>query len=460
MIALLVLALVAAACGDDDDAGTTQATTATTAAATTTTAAATTTTAGTTETTAAATTTTEAMTTEVPSSPDDGVTDDVIKIGWMGDLTGPTAGTQAYTAAGAAAYAAFVNANGGLAGREIELIEKDDQYSVETGTTNYFALVEDDKVLAISGQGGSGIIAAIKEDIRDSNVPFVAPQQTTDDQFDVPNFTNVLAHYGDQADIVVGIAADEVGGCESLVMASVGLEVASGEEWAIYIKDTVEKCGGTYTGHVRMPLTGSDADAQVLELKGWVDSEGLNYIASHGSPSAALRLINSMEAQGLDLPIGTIFAQIAENIYLEGSAEITDRYWGVHTYTPSNISTPGNDEMNAFVASSGNSRFTENVFNVNFVVGWVGMKITVEAARQTIARDGTLTRDGMLLTLDNLQFDTGGQTPALDCTNPGNACGAAARRYQWDFDTMQLEAVGTYADAAVFLDYTYGLGGN
>jgi branched-chain amino acid transport system substrate-binding protein len=437
LIALLVLALVAAACGDDDDAGTTQATTATT-------------TAGTTATTAAG----------VPSSPDDGVTDSTIKIGWMGDLTGPTAATQAFVAAGAAAYIDFTNQNGGVAGRELELIEKDDQYAVETGTTNFSALAEDDKVLAIVGQGGSGIIAAIKEDIRESGIPFVAPQQTTDDQFDVPNFTNVLAHYGDQADIVVGLAAEEVGGCESLVMASVGLEVASGEEWALYVQNTVEKCGGTYTGHVRMPLTGSDADAQVLEIKGWVDNDGLNYLASHGSPSAALRLLNSMDAQGVDLPIGAIFAQIAENIYLEGPADLVDTYWGVHTYTPSNISTPGNDEMNAFVQASGNSRYTDSVFNVNFVVGWVGAKVAVEAMNQTIARDGTLTRAGMLTTLDDLKFDTGGQTPALDCTNPGNACGAAATRYQWNFDTNQLEAVGSYDDAGRFLDYEYGLAVN
>ena len=195
--------------------------------------------------------------------------------------------------------------------------------------------------------------------------------------------------YGDQADIAVAAMSEDVGGAENLVVASVGLEVASGEEWAAYIEDTATKVGATYTEHVRLPLTGADADPQVVRLQELVDSAGVNYVALHGSPGAALRLLGSMDKAGLDLPVGGIFAVIAENVYQEGPADLLDTYWGVHTYTPPNIGTPGNDEMNAWL--DGNGEYADVRNNVNFVGGWVVAKLAVEGIRRA-ADTGTLTR--------------------------------------------------------------------
>ena len=44
---------------------------------------------------------------------------------------------------------------------------------------------------------------------------------------------------------------------------------------------------------------------------------------------------------------------IAETVYNEGPADLLDTFWGVQTYTPPTISTPGNDEMNAWVRPLG-----------------------------------------------------------------------------------------------------------
>jgi hypothetical protein len=163
-----------------------------------------------------------------------------------------------------------------------------------------------------------------------------------------------------------------------------------------------------------------------------------------------------MDAQGVDLPIGGIFAVIAENVYEEGPEDLVDTFFGVHTYTPSNISTPGNDEMNAWVEASGNSEYMEKVTNTNFVVGWVAAKLAVEGMRRA-AETGELTRASLAAALDGISdFDTGGQTPVLDCTREGHACGAAARPYLWN--GTELEPQGEYADWAQYLDFEYGLG--
>ncbi len=373
----------------------------------------------------------------------------------MGDLTGPTSSTQLFFEAGIRAYTEFVNENGGVAGRDLELIAADDQYSAEEGVLNYAELIQDEKVLTVIGQGGSSIITQLSPSIEADGVPFIGPQQTIDAQFANPYIWSTLAHYGDQADIAVAAMSEDVGGAGNLVVASVGLEVASGEEWAVYIEDTANKVGATYTEHLRLPLTGADADPQVVRLQELVASAGLNYIALHGSPGAALRLLNSMDKAGLDLPVGGIFAVIAENVYAEGPGDLLDTYWGVHTYTPPNISTPGNDEMNAYLDSVGKWEDVRN--NVNFVGGWVVAKLAVEGIRRAAAT-GTLTRESLnaaMATIDD--FSTGAQSPNFDCTREGRACGAAGRPY--DYDGTQTVARGEYADYADDLDNIYGLGG-
>jgi ABC-type branched-subunit amino acid transport system substrate-binding protein len=450
-------ALIVAACGDDDDVTPTQAPPAATdapgPAATDAPGPAATDAPGPAATDAPPAT--DAPMVSVPSDPDNGVTDDEILLGWMGDLTGPTAGTQLFFEAGIRARLQFVNEAGGVADRQFRLISKDDAFSQEEGALNYVELVEDERVLAVVGQGNSSIITNLSPQIEDDGVPFIGPQQTIDAQFANPYIWSTLAHYGDQADIAIAAMSDDVGGAANLVVVSVGLEVASGIEWGAYIEQTAQRAGGTYTKHISMPLTGADADPQVVEIQGLIDSAGLNYIALHGSPGAALRLLGSLDKAGVDLPIGGIFAVIAESVYTEGPAGLLDTFWGVQTYTPSTISTPGNDEMNAFVAA--NPEYAEFSGNVNFVGGWVATKLAVEGITRAAAT-GVLNRASLNAALGTINaLDTGGQSPVLDCTREGRACGAAGRPYDWD--GTKLVPRGDYADYNAFLDNEYGIGG-
>jgi hypothetical protein len=162
-----------------------------------------------------------------------------------------------------------------------------------------------------------------------------------------------------------------------------------------------------------------------------------------------------MDKAGLDLPIGGIFAVIAETVYTEGPVDLLDTFWGVQTYTPSGISTPGNDEMNAFVVD--NPEYAEFVGNVNFVGGWVGGKLAVEGIRRAAAT-GTLTRESLNVAMGTIDsFDTGGQSPVMDCTREGHACGALARPYDWD--GTRLVPRGEYLDYEDDLDFEYFIGG-
>jgi branched-chain amino acid transport system substrate-binding protein len=134
---VLVVALVATACGGTE--------TTTTAAPSTDT-----TTAPSTETTAAPSTeTTAAPTTETTTGGP--ATGAPIKVGFSNSITGFSAAPAASTGNGVALMAEIINANGGINGRPFEIIMLDDKSDVPPALANINKLIQEDKVAATVG---------------------------------------------------------------------------------------------------------------------------------------------------------------------------------------------------------------------------------------------------------------------------------------------------------------------
>ncbi|MGB9358083.1 MAG: ABC transporter substrate-binding protein [Acidimicrobiia bacterium] len=146
-VLLLVLALVAAACGSSGDDETT--------------------------TTAAASGGEETTTTAAPEEPMEMMTDfgvdleaGMITVGQTADLTGPFQPLVAPIIAGQQMYWAWVNANGGIGGLQVEMLTRDTAYELEQHIAAYDEIR--DQVVAISHTTGSsqtlGIADALEED--------------------------------------------------------------------------------------------------------------------------------------------------------------------------------------------------------------------------------------------------------------------------------------------------------
>lgn len=78
-----------------------------------------------------------------------------ITIGMTAALTGPSSALGKEMQAGIASYFHYVNSHGGVAGREVELIVKDDGYEPERAGSNMRSLIEDDNVVAVIGNVGT-----------------------------------------------------------------------------------------------------------------------------------------------------------------------------------------------------------------------------------------------------------------------------------------------------------------
>jgi len=73
--------------------------------------------------------------------------------------------------------AAFADANrrGGVRGRYLRLVTKDDGYDPARATANVQSLVDDDRVMFVLGTFGTGTAAAALEVLRPRGIPLIAP---------------------------------------------------------------------------------------------------------------------------------------------------------------------------------------------------------------------------------------------------------------------------------------------
>jgi len=102
-----------------------------------------------------------------------GVTDTVVTVGNSAATSGALAPVGVPFNQGIQSYFDMVNANGGVAGRTINFITYDDQFTAATGLTYAEKLVEDDKVFAFVGHFGTPTVGFTLDYLKDTGIPQV-----------------------------------------------------------------------------------------------------------------------------------------------------------------------------------------------------------------------------------------------------------------------------------------------
>lgn len=101
-----------------------------------------------------------------------GVTEKEITIGWTTPLSGPAA-LWGVTGLGGKAYADYINSKGGINGRTIKVILKDDAYNPTRALSNLQEMKG--QVLAVCALLGTAVCHAAKDFFAENKIPLVAP---------------------------------------------------------------------------------------------------------------------------------------------------------------------------------------------------------------------------------------------------------------------------------------------
>jgi branched-chain amino acid transport system substrate-binding protein len=101
-----------------------------------------------------------------------------IKIGFFGDLSGPTFNFGQSAMNGVAMAADELNQAGGINGRRIDVVFEDDKGSPELAAQLTGKLIDRDHVIAIIGAGASGNSLAAAPKAQSAHIPLIAPSST------------------------------------------------------------------------------------------------------------------------------------------------------------------------------------------------------------------------------------------------------------------------------------------
>jgi ABC-type branched-subunit amino acid transport system substrate-binding protein len=131
-----------------------------------------------------------------------GVSRDRISFGQAAALSGPSSALGQGMRQGILAAFAEVNARGGVHGRKLELISRDDGYDPDRSIQQTGKLLDEDKVFALIGAVGTPTTAVTVPIARAKDVPFVGPFTGADflRSPDLHNVVNIRASYGAEAE--------------------------------------------------------------------------------------------------------------------------------------------------------------------------------------------------------------------------------------------------------------------
>lgn len=104
-----------------------------------------------------------------------GVTESEIRIGQFAAQTGPAAELGKRMQIGIQAQFSAVNAAGGISGRQLKLVSRDDGYEPEKAAAAVKALIEEDKVFSLIGSVGTPTTLAAIPAINAAGIPLIGP---------------------------------------------------------------------------------------------------------------------------------------------------------------------------------------------------------------------------------------------------------------------------------------------
>lgn len=194
-----------------------------------------------------------------------GVTDNEIVIGSWGPLTGPAA-LWGNIVKGTDAYFKMINEEGGINGRQIKFVFKDDAYDPSKTVPAVRELVQQDEVFAVAGGIGTAPCMAVAGFLEESQVPWVNPMTGATHWTQPPkdNIFSVFPLYFDEAQILTDYAVNEL---EAQKVGIVYVNDDFGKSGLIGVQHKLKEFGMEVAAALPVEVTDTDLSSHVARLQ-------------------------------------------------------------------------------------------------------------------------------------------------------------------------------------------------
>ncbi len=332
-----------------------------------------------------------------------------IKVGAIFDLSGATGDVGTPYAEGVIAYVNWLNENGGINGRPIELISQDYAYDVPTAENLYSQFVDQGVVVFLGW--GTGDTLALVGKIAEDEIPFISASYSAslnDPQGTAPYNFLIATTYGDQLEIMLRymVAEWEAAGNDVADMRVVVFHndspfgtdpIPQGQAYA-------ESAGVGGFLAIPQPRGATDFNAEIQQA----DDFGVTHIVVQNvSSPAALLAQNVVDYFGSnDAVVFGCLNWCADELFVTRAGESAEGVLGAIPFTPTTVEVPGQEIPRQVLEAQGR---TLEEASLHFTQGWAAMSVMAEGIKRTLDAGLELTGPNIKATLETIEnFETGG----------------------------------------------------
>jgi branched-chain amino acid transport system substrate-binding protein len=222
-----------------------------------------------------------------------GITEDEIVIGIHAPVTGAAPFPQDSFERGKDIYFQFLNTQGGVHGRNIRVVFRDDRFDPRSAVAACREMVEGDGAFLLIGGGGADQIGACADYANSAGVPYLSAGVQTAGLDQLGGYFALSLAYAEQAPLLAGMISAQFSG------QKVAVVVAEGENLDDFFEAqmaALADAGITPVYAERIPKTTSQSDALNIatELRG----SGAQVVVFNASPVSFLNIAAAAGGQG------------------------------------------------------------------------------------------------------------------------------------------------------------------
>lgn len=303
-----------------------------------------------------------------------GVEEKTIKVGTIGPTSGPIAIVGVPMLHGMQAYFNMVNDQGGINGRKIELIAKDDQFKPDLALQKAEELVEKDKVFAIVGQLGTPGCLGTLDYLKEKGIPAVY-QGTGVSAFAKAkgNYFPVQPNYTFEGGLLVKYAIDNL---KANSIAIIYGNDDAGKEELEGVKAQLKKMGKEDVLKAEVPFNTQDLDFSAHVQKAAEVKPDVTIVV--GYQKAVPGILLEAKKQGFKTQFMTSYIN-ADLTMLTLAKDAADGVI-VTAWVP-DITDPNNQAAKKFIETY-KKYFPNETPNAFAAAGWVAAEVFVEGLKR------------------------------------------------------------------------------
>ncbi|MTI46470.1 ABC transporter substrate-binding protein [Sporosalibacterium faouarense] len=327
-----------------------------------------------------------------------GVTEGTIKVGTIGVQSGALSFIGVPYFAGMEAYFNTVNDEGGVNGRKIELIKKDDEFNVEKSIAAVEELIYDEEVFALVGHLGTPGIKASIDIVKEAGIPDVyfgggAEEFATAGE----NFFPVQPIYAYEGKLMAKYAVEEFNADKLVVIYrtdDVGRDGLEGVEQGLDALGKSEIL--SEEGKIAFNSGDTDFTVQIQKAK----SLDPDLVILYGLSTGVSGILKEAEKVGFNVPMLTTYSNADASFLAVAAPGAPNVIKNLNVLGWLEVTEDSLEPLNTAMAKY----FPDTPINAYTMAGWVAAETFVAGLNEV---GDNLSWEGYIEGMNGLQFTTG-----------------------------------------------------